>query len=615
MFITLLALIIAAAGFVWGKVRSDIVALISLVILVVAGILTPQEALSGFSTPIVIMMAGLFIVGGAIFNTGLAKMIGARLLRLGGDNPIRLFLVVVAATGLIGGFVSNTGTVAIMLPIIVSMTAVAQISASRYLMPVAFASSIGGMLTLIGTPPNLVIAETWEEIGGSPLTMFSFLPTGIICLVAGTVLLLPLSKLLVMKQSPGASGGASGGASAGNRSLTRIVEDYNLNHDLLCVLVPQHSAIAGLTLGNLSLRSKYGLDVVEVRRQEKSLIKSVTQQSPSASTEVNPGVMLLVRGERTSAEKFARDYGLIFDPAQEDAKQNLKFYDIGLAEIIPLPDSAILKKTIGQLDFRNRYNINILALRRGSKYITEDLRDVMILKGDVILVQGTWHDIARLNDNNADWVVLGQPAEREAQVTIDYKAPTAAFIMLAMIVALVFDVIPAVIAVLIASIAMILTGCFRNATEAYKTINWESLVLIAAMMPMSMALEKTGVSGIVASTVVDTLGGLGPHWILAGIYLTTSVMTLFISNTATAVLIAPIAVQSAVDFGVSALPMLMAVTFGASLCFASPFSTPPNALVMSAGGYRFTDYIKVGAPLQLILGVIMILVIPIFFPF
>lgn len=611
MFITLLALIIAAAGFVWGKVRSDIVALISLVILVVAGILTPQEALSGFSTPIVIMMAGLFIVGGAIFNTGLAKMIGARLLRLGGDNPIRLFLVVVAATGLIGGFVSNTGTVAIMLPIIVSMTAVAQISASRYLMPVAFASSIGGMLTLIGTPPNLVIAETWEEIGGSPLTMFSFLPTGIICLVAGTVLLLPLSKLLVMKQSPGASGGAS----AGNRSLTRIVEDYNLNHDLWCVLVPQHSAIAGLTLGNLSLRSKYGLDVVEVRRQEKSLIKSVTQQSPSASTEVNPGVMLLVRGERASAEKFARDYGLIFDPAQEDAKQNLKFYDIGLAEIIPLPDSAILKKTIGQLDFRNRYNINILALRRGSKYITEDLRDVMILKGDVILVQGTWHDIARLNDNNADWVVLGQPAEREAQVTIDYKAPTAAFIMLAMIVALVFDVIPAVIAVLIASIAMILTGCFRNATEAYKTINWESLVLIAAMMPMSMALEKTGVSGIVASTVVDTLGGLGPHWILAGIYLTTSVMTLFISNTATAVLIAPIAVQSAVDFGVSALPMLMAVTFGASLCFASPFSTPPNALVMSAGGYRFTDYIKVGAPLQLILGVIMILVIPIFFPF
>lgn len=611
MFITLFALILAAAGFVWGKIRSDIVALISLVILSVAGVLTPQEALSGFSTPIVIMMAGLFIVGGAIFSTGLAKMIGARLLKLGGGSPVRLFLVVVVATGLIGGFVSNTGTVAIMLPIIVSMAAAADISPARYLMPVAFASSIGGMLTLIGTPPNLVIAETWEELGQSPLTMFTFLPTGVICLAAGTLLLLPLSKLLVSKSDKHSAAVVSPTA----RSLTQIVEDYNLNHDLWCVFVPEQSMIAGLTLGNLSLRSKYGLDVVEVRQQEKHLLKSVTQESPSAATAVNPGVTLFVRGSRQSAEKFAQDYGLIFDSEQEKTKRNLKFYDIGLAEIIPLPDSAILRKTIGQLDFRNRYNINILAVRRGNKFITESLRDVIIRKGDVLLVQGTWHDIGRLNENNADWVVLGQPADREAQVTIDYKAPMAAFIMVAMIIALVFDAIPAVIAVLIASIAMILTGCFRNATEAYKTINWESLILIAAMMPMSMALEKTGISSMVSSAIVGSLGSLGPHWILAGIYLTTSVMTLFISNTATAVLLAPIAVQSAVDFGVSPLPMLMAVTFGASLCFASPFSTPPNALVMSAGGYTFMDYVKVGGPLQLILGLIMILIIPLIFPF
>ena len=512
---------------------------------------------------------------------------------------------------MIGGFVSNTGTVAIMLPIIVSMASAANISASRYLMPVAFASSIGGMLTLIGTPPNLVIAETWETIGGNPLTMFTFLPTGIICLAAGTLLLLPLSKLLVNTSE----GQKSTKTSSGNRSLTQIVEDYNLNHDLWCVIVPDDSTISGLTLGNLSLRSKYGLDVVEVRQQENRLLKTVTQQSPSASTEVNPGVTLFVRGARQSAEKFAKDYGLIFDSEQEKAKRNLKFYDIGLAEIIPLPDSGILKKSIGQLDFRNRYNINILAVRRGSKFITEGFRDVIILKGDVLLVQGTWGDIGRLNENNSDWVVLGQPENRESQVTIDYKAPMAAFIMVAMIVALVFDIIPAVITVLIASIAMILTGCFRNATEAYKTINWESLILIAAMMPMSLALEKTGISNIVSSAIVDSLGSLGPHWILAGIYLTTSVMTLFISNTATAVLLAPIAVQSAVDFGVSPLPMLMAVTFGASLCFASPFSTPPNALVMSAGGYTFMDYVKVGGPLQLLLGLIMIIIIPLIFPF
>lgn len=614
VIVTLLALVLAAVGFVWGRVRSDIVALIALIILAATDVLTPQEALSGFSTPIVIMMAGLFIVGGAIFNTGLAKMIGARLLKLGGGSPTRLFFVVVLATGIIGGFVSNTGTVAIMLPIIVSMAVAADISPARYLMPVAFASSIGGMLTLIGTPPNLVIAEAWEIAGGEPLTMFSFLPAGLICLVAGTLLLGPLSKWLVngeKAQDSNASQGLSG------RSLTQIVEDYNLNHDLWVVKVPASASVAGLTLGALALRSSYGLDVVEVRQHEGSGIlgKSVSQESPSARTLVSPGVVLFVRGSREAAEKFAADYGLIFDDDQEGSRRNLKFYDIGLAEIIPMPDSLILKKTIGKLDFRNRYNINILAVRHGSEFITENLRDVAVRKGDVLLVQGTWADIARLSDNTADWVVLGEPENRASQVSLDYKAPVAAVIMLTMIVALVFDVIPAVITVLIASVAMILSGCFRNASEAYKTINWESLVLIAAMMPMSLALEKTGISASISGAIVNSLGSLGPHWILAGIYLTTSIMTLFISNTATAVLLAPIAVQSALDFGVSPLPMLMAVTFGASLCFASPFSTPPNALVMAAGNYRFLDYVKVGAPLQLLLGILMIFTIPLIFPF
>lgn len=199
MLITIITLALAAAGFVWGRIRADIVALIALLVLTLSGILSPQEALSGFSNPIVVMMVGLFIVGGAIFNTGLAKMIGAKLSHLGNGSPNRLFLVVVLATGLIGGFVSNTGTVALMLPIVVSMAAASGASVSRFLMPLAFASSIGGMLTLIGTPPNLVIAETWEEHSGQPLTIFSFLPTGLICLVAGTVLLIPLSRLLSAK--------------------------------------------------------------------------------------------------------------------------------------------------------------------------------------------------------------------------------------------------------------------------------------------------------------------------------------------------------------------------------------------------------------------------------
>ncbi|MDE5728520.1 MAG: SLC13 family permease [Duncaniella sp.] len=614
MAITVITLLFAAAGFVWGRIRADVVALIALVVLTVSGILTTQQALSGFSNPIVIMMVGLFVVGGAIFNTGLAKMLGARLLKLGGGNPTRLFLVVVLATGLIGGFVSNTGTVALMLPIVVSMAASSGSSPSRFLMPLAFASSMGGMLTLIGTPPNLVMAEAWEEAGGEPLTMFSFLPTGIVCLAAGTLLLVPLSRWLDKGQAS-----ASGGKGSRRRSLAQIVEEYNLNNDLWRVFVPSSSPIAGLSLGALALRANYGLDVLELRigegRHGKRLLRTVTQEAPTAASTVDPGDVLLLRGPRENVDRFVREYGLSMPEDADEGRRNLQFYDIGLAEILPLPASNILRETLGRLDFRKRFNVNVLGVRRGGKYIIEDLRDLEIRKDDVLLVQGTWEAIGKLGDDTSNWVVLGQPEDMASQVTLDYKAPVAAVVMAAMVTALVLDIVPAVMAVMIAGLVMVLAGCFRTVADAYKTINWESIVLIAAMMPMSFALEKTGVSTMVASGLVDVVGDLGPRWVLAGVYITTSLMSLFISNTATAGLLAPIAVQCAVTAGVSPLPMLFAVTFGASLCFISPFSTPPNALVMNAGQYTFMDYVKVGGPLQIILGIIMILVVPVFFPF
>lgn len=608
MYITIGTLVLAAVGFVSGRIRADIVALIALLVLTLSGILTTQEALSGFSNPIVIMMVGLFVVGGAVFNTGLAKMLGTRLSKLGGGNPTRLFLVVVLATGLIGGFVSNTGTVALMLPIVVSMAAATGASTSRFLMPIAFASSIGGMLTLIGTPPNLVIAEAWEEYGGEPLTMFTFLPTGLICLIAGTALLIPMSRWLARGKKSGAD--KSGRRS---RSLEEIVEEYNLNSDLWRIDVPATSPISGLTLGALALRANYGLDVLELRMVEgRSLLKSVTQEAPTAGSVIDAGDVLFVRGSRESAERFAADYGLRLADGE---RHNLRFYDIGLAEIVPLPDAPILKETIAELDFRKHFNVNILGVRRGGDYIIDNLGSLAVRKGDVLLVQGTWKAIGEVSGDTRNWVVLGQPESEASKVTIDYKAPLAGAIMLAMIAALVFGSIPAVTVVLTAAVAMILSGCFRSVADAYKTINWESIVLIGAMMPMSFALEKTGVSEMVSASLVNVLGGIGPHWLLAGIFFTTSLLTLFISNTATAVLMAPIAVQSAVAYGVSPLPMLFAVTFGASLCFMSPFSTPPNALVMPAGQYTFMDYVKVGGPLQLILGILMILVIPLFFPF
>lgn len=296
---------------------------------------------------------------------------------------------------------------------------------------------------------------------------------------------------------------------------------------------------------------------------------------------------------------------------------SIDFYDIGIAEIVLVPTSRLIGTLLRNSGFREQYSINVLGIKRSNNYIMTDLTNVKLCSGDVLLVQGNWSNISRLDEQESDWVVLGQPEEQAQQVTLNYRAPLAAAIMVIMVAMMVFDFIPVapVTAVMIAGLLMVLCGCFRNVEAAYKTINWESIVLIAAMMPMSIALEKTGASAMISHSLVASLGSMGPTVLLAGIYFTTSLLTMFISNTATAVLMAPIAMTSAIEIGVSPYPLLFAVTLGASMCFASPFSTPPNALVMHAGEYTFSDYVKVGLPLQIIMGIVMTFLLPLLFPF
>lgn len=293
------------------------------------------------------------------------------------------------------------------------------------------------------------------------------------------------------------------------------------------------------------------------------------------------------------------------------------FDEIGIAEVVLMSNSKLVNQPVKNSGFREKYNVNILGIQRHKEYILQNLKDEKMQAGDVLLVQGEWNNIARLNEEQSEWVVVGQPLTEASKVTLDYKAPLAATIMILMVVCMAFDSIPIapVTAVMIAAVLMVLTGCFRNVEEAYKTINWQSIVLIGAMLPMSLALEKTGAATMISNGFVKGLGGFGPTVLLAGIYFGTSLLTLFISNTATAVLFAPIALRAAIEMNISPYPFLFAVAVGASMCFASPFSTPPNALVMSAGRYTFMDYVKVGLPLQIIMGIVMVLVLPLIFPF
>ena len=629
MTITLIILIITVAMFIWGRVRADIVALTALAALLVLGILTPAEALAGFSSPIVIMMIGLFVVGGAIMQTGLAKLTGNKLMALSRGNETVTFLLVMLVTSFIGAFVSNTGTVALMMPIIMSLAAGSGMQSSRFLMPLAFAGSLGGMLTLIGTPPNLVIDEVLTEAGFKPLAFFSFFPVGIIVIAIGIIVLMPLSKIFLSKKQ-------NGKKKSNSKSLDDLVDEYQLLDNLHRYIVPskrtaaaidengQMMDIVGKTLKDLSIQKKYGVSIIEIRNEKKSrlgLVKDVNQNMAKSSSTIAVHDTLYIMGDEEKIERFAQDYDL---RKMKDVK--IDFYDLGLTEIVVMPTSNFAGLRIGDANLRKRFGINVLGVKRGGsssdgkvgkEYITDNLIATRLHVGDMLLVQGEWTNLTHLTADTTNWVVLDLPEKTADKVLLDYKAPVAAAIMLLMIAMMVFDFIPVapVTAVIIAGLLTVFAGCFRNVEAAYKTINWESIVLIAAMMPMSTALEKTGASALVSQGLVDSLGSMGPTALLAGIYFTTSLMTMFISNTATAVLMAPIALVAAQQVGVSPYSFLFAVTLGASMCFASPFSTPPNALVMKAGGYTFMDYVKVGLPLQIIIGVVMTFVLPLLFPY
>ena len=388
MTITLIILVITVAMFIWGRVRADIVALTALAALLVLGILTPAEALAGFSSPIVIMMIGLFVVGGAIMQTGLAKLTGNKLMALSRGNETITFLLVMLVTSFIGAFVSNTGTVALMMPIIMSIAAGSGMQSSRFLMPLAFAGSLGGMLTLIGTPPNLVIDEVLTEAGYQPLAFFSFFPVGIIVIAIGIIVLMPLSKIFLSK-----SQGSKKKKNA--KSLDDLVDEYRLLDNLHRFIVPSSRTsaardengnqldIVGKTLKELSIQKKYGVSIIEIRNEKKSrlgLVKDVNQNMAKSSSTIQVHDTLYIIGDEQKMQRFARDYGL---RKMKDVK--IDFYDLGLTEIVVMPTSNFVGLRIGEANLRKRFGINVLGVKRGSssssseggrggsEYITDNL--------------------------------------------------------------------------------------------------------------------------------------------------------------------------------------------------------------------------------------------------
>lgn len=616
MNITIAILIGSSIFFVKGKIRSDLVAMCALLLLVITNILTPTQAFSGFSNSVVLTMVGLFIVGGGIFRTGLAKLISSRILRLAGNSETKLFLFIMLVTSFLGGFVSSSGTVAVMIPIVVSIALSAKITPRKLLIPLAFASSMGGMLTLIGTSPNLVINEELQKNGYGALSFFSFTPIGILSLVIGIIGLAILNKYVLSKDNKQDTDEKTG------KSLNDLSGEYQL-HNLDRILVLNESELVGKTLCELSIPSKYHISVVTIEKKinnssrfgTKIGTKNIEEVVAGPSTLIEGGDILVCYGNRKDINRFLEENKLTIDSSKKEKRSIFDFEHTGLAEVYILPNSKLVNFTVMDTHFREQFNVNILGIQRDNEYHMKDLQDQKLCAGDALLIQGTWNNIVNLGNRQDDLILVGQPLEEAAKVTLDHKAPVAALIMILMVVAMVTNLLVPVIAVLVAANLMVITGCLRNMKEAYNTINWESIVLIAGMMPIALAFQETGAVNLISTFLVKELGQIGPHALLAGVYFGTSLLTMFISNTATTLLFAPIGMHVATRMGVSPYPFMFAVTVAASMCFASPFSTAPNVIIMSAGKYTFMDFVKVGLPLQIVMGIIMILALPLFFPF
>ncbi len=610
LILTFIILGLTIVLFVSGKLRADLVALMSMLTLLGTGILEPLEALSGFSNSTVVMLAGLFIVSGGVLRTGLAHRGGELLARYSKNSETRLFILLIVVVAIVGSFISNTGTVALLLPIVISLSASMDLSASKYLIPLAFSANLSGLMTLVSTPTNLIVSQTLSDHGYGKLGFFTVTPLGIIAFIAGSIYLLLVRNTLLPKDQ------RKNMSKKQNTTPIGLLNQYHLKEKIHRVFVPADSPIVHKKLKELKLPSNYHLIVLSIQRKGGEGIRflpNVKNEMAGPETVIEPKDTLYIQGSSKEIARFAVDFGLRVEPHQED--EQLVSKEIGIAEVLLTPNSSLVNHTVEETGFREKYNLNIIGINRRGTFILEDILEVRLRFGDAILVQGNWDDIEFLTKDTGDLVVVGQPTESASYVVASGKQHIALTILLMMVALMVFDVFPTVVSVLMAAGAMILTGCLRNIDDAYRQINWESIILIGAMLPMGTALEKTGGMELITNWIIHSLGTFGPFGVLIGIYIVTNLFGQFVSNSATAVLFAPIALRAAVEMGVSPVPFVMAVAVASGMSFATPFSSPTNALVMTAGNYTFRDFFKIGMPFIFIMFAVMMIIIPIIFPF
>lgn len=598
-------LAVAVALFATGKVRMDAVALLVIIAFVLSGTLTLNEAFAGFSDPNVILIAALFIIGDGLVRTGVATKMGSWLMSVAGSSETRMLILLMLTVAGLGAFMSSTGVVAIFIPVVLSVCSRMKISPSRLMMPLSFAGLISGMMTLVATPPNLVVNSELLREGFKGFEFFDVTPLGLAILLCGIVYMLLFRFMLKVS-------GAADQASWKRRTFRDLIKDYHLTGRARRLAIRPGSPMVGHRLDDLKLRERYGANVIGLERWRRfrRVIVNVTGVTEFRARDV---LLIDMSDPEVDLRQFCSEQQLepMILRGEYFSDQAL---DVGMAEVSLIPESEIIGKSVREIGFRTRYGLNVVGLRRDGAALKGAIVDEPLMLGDILLVVGDWKLISKLGGRGHDFLVLNLPVEESDASPAHSQAPHAIFCLALMVAMMLTDEIPNPIAAIIACLLM---GKFRciDLQSAYKAIHWPSIILIVGMMPFALALQKTGGVDLVVRGLMELGGGYGPQAMLACLFILCAATGLFISNTATAVLMAPVALAAAKSMGVSPYPFAMAVAMAASAAFMTPVSSPVNTLVLGPGRYSFSDFVKLGVPFTLMVMIICVVMIPLLFPF
>ncbi len=584
--LTLIIIVVAVILFATEKLRVDVIAMLVLITLALTGLVSGTNIFAGFSSPAVITVWAVYIVAGGLFRTGVADFMGRQITRLAGTSEARLVAVIMLACGTMSAFMNNIGAVAMLLPAVAGISRQAKIPLSRLLIPLSFASLMGGNMTLIGTPPNVLAASILQERGLETFSFFDFTPMGVLVFLSGVLFMVFVGRhLLPMRQANVAQPGV--------QELRQYVSEVRI--------LPE-SPLAGLSLLEARLGADYDLNVLGLVRNGR------LEQVVDRSTIIQQGDLLIVEGSLETLMQLRDKLGLAIE-AEEKFDRLQPDEEVTIFEAVLAPRSPLINATLRQVEFRERYGFTAMAIWRQGEVITERLRDVRLRFGDMLLLQGPAHRQAALLHGNEFLVLESVPIEKLRR----HKAPIALAIMGLVLFLATLVGLSIALSMVIGAMLMVLTRCLTM-DEAYQSIEWRSIFLIAGMLPLGVAMETTGTARLLAETMIGLVGGLGPLAILAGIYILASLVTEPMSNAAATVLIVPIAIDIALSLGSSPQAFVLATVIGASTSFLTPVGHQANVLVLGPAGYRFFDYTRVGLPLNVVIFAVTMIFLPILWP-